>query len=51
MVEYVGKLVYIFNRRPIVFKKLVLFLTTRGYLGTKTSQNLEDKTGLKVSFM
>ena len=26
MVEGVGNLVYIFNRRPIVFKKLIIFL-------------------------
>ena len=26
MVEGVGNIVYIFNRRPIVFKKLIMFL-------------------------
>ena len=26
MVEGVGNTVYIFNRRPIVFKKLIMFL-------------------------
>ena len=26
MVEGVGNVVYIFNRRPIVFKKLIMFL-------------------------
>ena len=31
MVEGVGNIVYIFHRRPIVFKKLIMFLSNEEY--------------------
>ena len=40
MIESVGNIVYFFNRRPIVFKKLIMFLRAIFFFGQWVSDVL-----------